>query len=194
MNSKIKKIRLPVELKQLQKNSSEHGITCAFADSNDNSSHLIANIPGPKGSPYEDGIFKVSIVLGSQYPFQPPTFKFMSSIYHPNIDNSGKICLDLLRMPPTGSYNPAITLESMLLSIQLLLSSPNPDDPLNGEAADLFKTSREQFNIKARELIPKNCLNAEESDKETATDTTQDVSNKCDDTVVGPASKRNKPC
>lgn len=62
-------------------------------------------------------------------------------------------------MPPAGSYNPAITLESMLLSIQLLLASPNPDDPLNSEAAQLYKTNHEQFIIKTRELVQKDCTN-----------------------------------
>ncbi|XP_020714475.1 ubiquitin-conjugating enzyme E2 T isoform X2 [Ceratitis capitata] len=131
-------------------------ISCELKGSNeDDYSNLIAKIPGPKGSPYEDGIFNLDISFGTQYPFQPPTFKFITPIYHPNIDNSGKICLDLLRMPPCGSYNPAITLESILLSIQLLLASPNPDDPLNSEAADLYKANKETFNIKVRQCISK---------------------------------------
>uniref|UniRef100_A0A0K8VA08 Ubiquitin-conjugating enzyme E2 T n=1 Tax=Bactrocera latifrons TaxID=174628 RepID=A0A0K8VA08_BACLA len=154
MNEKIKKMRIPIEVNQLVKNQTDHGISCAPV-SNDDYSNLLAKVPGPKGSPYEGGVFEIKICFGTQYPFQPPTFKFSTPIYHPNIDNSGKICLDLLRMPPTGSYNPAITLESMLLSIQLLLASPNPDDPLNSEAADLYKTNIEQFNIKTRELLQK---------------------------------------
>lgn len=59
-------------------------------------------------------------------------------------------------MPPTGSYNPAITLESILLSIQLLLANPNPDDPLQGDAADLYKSNRELFNQTARERVSLN--------------------------------------
>uniref|UniRef100_A0A034VM83 Ubiquitin-conjugating enzyme E2 T n=1 Tax=Bactrocera dorsalis TaxID=27457 RepID=A0A034VM83_BACDO len=162
MNDKIKKMRIPIEVKQLVKNQSDHGISCA-PESNDDYSNLLAKVPGPKGSPYEGGVFEIKIRFGTQYPFQPPTFKFSTPIYHPNIDNSGKICLDLLRMPPTGSYNPAITLESMLLSIQLLLASPNPDDPLNSEAADLYKTNLEQFNIKTRELLQKECTKHQNS-------------------------------
>lgn len=76
-------------------------------------------------------------------------------------------------MPPTGTYNPAITLESILLSIQLLLATPNPDDPLQGEAADLYKSNVELFNIKAREsvlMFGKECVvqnpNAEDKKEE----------------------------
>ncbi|XP_037809331.1 ubiquitin-conjugating enzyme E2 D1-like [Lucilia sericata] len=153
-NSKIKKMRIPVELQQLQKSQKEHGIRCnTLSTSPDDFTALEAYIPGPKGSPYEEGTFKMSITFGEQYPFRPPTFKFITPVYHPNIDSAGKICLDLLRMPPTGSYNPAITLESILLSIQLLLANPNPDDPLQGDAADLFKSNRELYNQKAREFV-----------------------------------------
>ncbi|XP_023301348.2 probable ubiquitin-conjugating enzyme E2 31 [Lucilia cuprina] len=159
-NSKIKKMRIPVELRQLQKSQNEHGISCnTLSSSPDDFTALEAYIPGPKGSPYEEGTFKMSITFGEQYPFRPPTFKFITPVYHPNIDSAGKICLDLLRMPPTGSYNPAITLESILLSIQLLLANPNPDDPLQGDAADLFKSNRDLYNQKAREFVKQHsCL------------------------------------
>lgn len=60
-------------------------------------------------------------------------------------------------MPPTGSYNPAITLESILISIQLLLANPNPNDPLQGDAADLYKSDKQLFNKKAKEFVRKFC-------------------------------------
>lgn len=69
-----------------------------------------------------------------------------------NMSLDGKICLDVLRMPPGGSYNPAITLESILLSIQLLLASPNPDDPLRDDVSDEYRYNRELFNQNARKL------------------------------------------
>lgn len=55
-------------------------------------------------------------------------------------------------MPPGGSYNPAITLESILLSIQLLLASPNPDDPLRDDVSDEYRYNRELFNKNAKNL------------------------------------------
>lgn len=55
-------------------------------------------------------------------------------------------------MPPSGSYNPAITLESILLSVQLLLASPNPDDPLRSDVSDEYKYNRDLFNEKAKRL------------------------------------------
>lgn len=144
------------------------GIHCFFQ--NDSYESLQAVIPGPKETPYEEIQFKISMEFDSQYPFQPPIAKFVTPVYHPNIDtgkkkskemliiwiekngtfSDGKICLDVLRMPPGGSYNPAITLESILLSIQLLLSSPNPDDPLRDDVSDEYRYNRELFNKNAK--------------------------------------------
>ncbi|XP_055911893.1 ubiquitin-conjugating enzyme E2 T-like [Eupeodes corollae] len=150
MYSKIKSNRIPVELQQIEKTQDAHGITCIPKDDS-NFTDLIATIPGPVGSPYATGKFELNITVGEQYPFRPPTFKFNTPVFHPNIDSSGQICLDLLKMPPSGTYNPAIRLESILLSIQLLLANPNPDDPLQGDAADMYKNNIEMFNQKARE-------------------------------------------
>lgn len=55
-------------------------------------------------------------------------------------------------MPPGGSYNPAITLESILLSIQLLLGSPNADDPLRNDVSDEYRYNRARFNEQAAKL------------------------------------------
>lgn len=60
-------------------------------------------------------------------------------------------------MPPSGSYNPAITLESILLSIQLLLGSPNPDDPLRNDVADEYKYNRELYNQNAKKYSGNVC-------------------------------------
>ena len=61
----------------------------------------------------------------------PPKVVFDTKIYHPNIDNLGRICLDILKK----NWSPALQIKSVLLSIQSLMSEPNPDDPLNNEAA-----------------------------------------------------------
>lgn len=57
-------------------------------------------ITGPEDSPYEDGVFELDLSVTSRYPFEPPKLRFITPIYHPNIDSTGRICLDLLKMPP----------------------------------------------------------------------------------------------
>jgi ubiquitin-conjugating enzyme E2 N len=59
----------------------------------------------------------------------------MTKIYHPNIDKLGRICLDILK----DKWSPALQIRTVLLSIQALLSAPNPDDPLDNQVADQWK-------------------------------------------------------
>lgn len=65
-----------------------------------------------------------------RYPFEPPKVRFETPIYHPNIDNAGRICLDTLKMRPKGSWLPSINLCTLLTTIRLLMAEPNPDDGL----------------------------------------------------------------
>ena len=65
----------------------------------------------------------------------PPKVRFLTKIYHPNIDRLGRICLDILK----DKWSPALQIRTVLLSIQALLSAPNPDDPLANDVADHWK-------------------------------------------------------
>ena len=80
-------------------------------------------------------------------PFVPPKCIFTTKIYHPNIDSNGSISLDIL----IDQWGPNLILEKVLLSISSLLSDPNPDDPINYEAAKLYKANRYEYYKKARE-------------------------------------------
>ncbi|KAK4884793.1 hypothetical protein RN001_001064 [Aquatica leii] len=91
-------------------------------------------------------------ILGPEnnYPFSPPSIKFLTKVYHPNIDDNGRICLDLMKMPPKGSWKPTIGLEGLLIAIRMLLESPNPDDPLMTDIAEEFKSDKEEYIRKAK--------------------------------------------
>ncbi|EZG57845.1 putative ubiquitin-conjugating enzyme E2 [Gregarina niphandrodes] len=70
---------------------------------------------------------------------ESPKVRFLTKIYHPNIDKLGRICLDTLK----DKWSPALQIRTVLLSIQALMSSPEPDDPLDTTVADVFKTNPE---------------------------------------------------
>ena len=105
-----------------------------------------AIILGPENTPYEGGMFHLSIVFPDNYPFNPPKIKFNTKIYHCNVSAGGGICLDILK----EEWSPALTLSKVLLSITSLLSDCNPDDPLVPEIAVLYKNDRESHDRRAR--------------------------------------------
>ncbi|ETO27438.1 Ubiquitin-conjugating enzyme family protein [Reticulomyxa filosa] len=88
--------------------------------------HWIGRLIGPKDTPYEGGIFTVDIQIPDQYPFSPPKCTFNTRVWHPNISSqTGAICLDILK----DQWSPAMTIRTVLLSLQALLCAPEPDDP-----------------------------------------------------------------
>ncbi|KAI4897513.1 hypothetical protein NFI96_015905 [Prochilodus magdalenae] len=91
-------------------------------------------------SPYQGGVFFLTIHFPTDYPFKPPKVAFTTRIYHPNINSNGSICLDILR----SQWSPALTISKVLLSICSLLCDPNPDDPLVPEIARIYKTDNEK--------------------------------------------------
>lgn len=54
-------------------------------------------ITGPQDTPYENGHFKLNIEIPQNYPYDPPIMRFDTRVYHPNIDEEGRICLDSLK-------------------------------------------------------------------------------------------------
>lgn len=128
----------------------------------DNLRHFNVAITGPQGSPYEGtarfyiylilegGTFRLELFLTADYPMGPPKVRFLTKIYHPNIDRLGRICLDILKVEINlfssslitrqDKWSPALQIRTVLLSIQALLSAPNPDDPLDNNVAEQWKT------------------------------------------------------
>jgi len=134
--------RLQTELMQLM-TSSAPGIS-AFPSDAGNLLAWAATIEGPDDTPYANLTFKLSFVFPPNYPYAPPTVLFKTPIYHPNVDFSGRICLDILKDKWTAAYN----IQTVLLSLQSLLGEPNNASPLNGEAAELWDKDPEEFKKK----------------------------------------------
>ncbi|GFR27607.1 ubiquitin-conjugating enzyme E2 N [Trichonephila clavata] len=104
-------------------------------------------VAGPEESPFEGGVFKLELFLPEEYPMSAPKVRFMTKIYHPNIDKLGRICLDILK----DKWSPALQIRTVLLSIQALLSAPNPDDPLANDVAEQWKINEAEAIKTARE-------------------------------------------
>jgi len=113
----------------------------------DNLRYFDVTIDGPSQSPYEGGVFKLELFLPDDYPMTPPKVRFLTKIYHPNIDRLGRICLDVLK----SNWSPALQIRTILLSIQALLGAPNPDDPLANDVAQAWKENQAQAIQTAQE-------------------------------------------
>ncbi|CAN0053361.1 unnamed protein product [Lampetra fluviatilis] len=147
--------RTAMALKRIQKELNDLGrdppAQCSAGPVGDDLFHWQATIMGPNDSPYQGGVFFLTIHFPTDYPFKPPKVAFTTRIYHPNINSNGSICLDILR----SQWSPALTISKVLLSICSLLCDPNPDDPLVPEIARIYKTDREKYNRIAREWTQK---------------------------------------
>lgn len=135
---------------------------------------LSAEIVGGTGTPYEGGLFSLEVKIPERYPFEPPTIRFLTPIYHPNIDNSGRICHDALKLPPKGAWKPSLNISTVLTSIQLLMAEPNPDDPLMADISSEFKYNRHLFMEKARKWTQEHAVQKNTGVVEDNKENTQD--------------------
>ena len=126
-------------------------VNCSAGPEGDNLYEWRATIMGPSESPYQGGVFFLSVSFPENYPFKPPKIKFLTKVYHPNVNANGNICLDILK----ENWSPALTISKVLLSVCSLLTDPNPDDPLVPEIANIYKRDRKIYVKTAREWTQK---------------------------------------
>ncbi|KAJ7530905.1 hypothetical protein O6H91_14G024200 [Diphasiastrum complanatum] len=125
--------RVQKELVEVERDKNLSGVSIQICE--DNLKHMRGTIKGPVGTPYEGGIFTIEIRLPAEYPFEPPKMQFITKVWHPNISSqNGAICLDILK----DQWSPALTLKTALLSLQALLSTPEPDDPQDAVVAQQY--------------------------------------------------------
>eukprot|EP00798_Chlamydomonas_sp_ICE-L_P003485 gene3485-13549_t len=106
-----------------------------------NVSDVTADMEGPVGTPFESGIFRLRLCLGSDFPNAPPKGIFLTKIFHPNVSTSGEICVNVLKKDWTADMG----LRHVLMVIRCLLIQPFPDSALNEEAGRLLFEDYEEY-------------------------------------------------
>ncbi|KAL0229428.1 hypothetical protein GEMRC1_014045 [Eukaryota sp. GEM-RC1] len=121
-------------------------------------------IHGPQGTVLEGGLFRCIMSFPEDFPMSPPSFKFLTKMFHPNIYESGAVCISILHNPTdlrdiemSGElaeerWLPIHTIESVLISIINLLLEPNPDSPADIDAAVLFRNDRKKYMSRQRRI------------------------------------------
>lgn len=131
--------RLRNELVQLMM-SPTPGLS-AFPQSEDDLTKWSGVIVGPEETPYAGLKFRIALQFPERYPYVPPQVTFVSPMWHPNVDMSGNICLDILKDQWSAVYN----VQTILLSLQALLEEPNNGSPLNAVAAELWDNDMDEY-------------------------------------------------
>lgn len=90
---------------------------------------------------WKSGSFTFLFEIPPEYNFKPPKVSCVTRIYHPNIDTEGHVCLNVLREDWSAAYD----ITACVNSLMFLFQAPNPDDPLNKEAAQLMLQDEKQF-------------------------------------------------
>ena len=117
----------------------------------------------PHDTPFEDGTFKLTLEFTEEYPNKPPTVRFVSKMFHPNVYADGSICLDILQ----NRWSPTYDVSAILTSIQSLLDEPNPNSPANSLAAQLYQENRREYEKRVAAIVEQSWLNFnEEEEKE----------------------------
>merc|ERR1719291_165133 len=106
-------------------------------------------LPGPVDTPYQGALLECRLIFPFDYPFKPPEFIFDTPIYHCNVSENGLVCMDVLH----DLWTPALTARTILISVQSLLTDPNPDDALNADAAGVFVSDKAEYDARARSCV-----------------------------------------
>ena len=104
----------------------------------------------PIGTDYEGGFFKIEAKFREDYPKSAPQLKFVTRIYHCNVDEStGHICVNTIK----GAWDHIFTMEDVLNHVMILLYKQEPGDAFNSSAANLYKSNKNEFKEKVKKYI-----------------------------------------
>ena len=121
-------------------------------------------VMGPPDTLYEGGFFTCNMTFPNDYPNSPPKVKFVSEMWHPNVYQDGRVCISILHSPgddPHGyedaseRWSPVQTVETIMLSIISMLSSPNDESPANLDAAKEFREDYTAFKKRVARCVRK---------------------------------------
>lgn len=141
---------LQLELKRIQKEPVE-GFRVRLPDDSNIFLWEVA-IFGPPETLYEGGYFKALMKFPPDYPYSPPSVRFQTKMWHPNVYENGEVCISILHPPnddplsgelASERWNPTQNVRTILMSIISLLNEPNTSSPANVDASVSFRKWKE---------------------------------------------------
>ncbi|KAJ2477939.1 ubiquitin-conjugating enzyme E2 G1 [Coemansia sp. RSA 2131] len=119
---------------------------------------------GPPDTYYEGGMFKAILKFPHDFPFNPPTMRFTSKMWHPNVYEDGRVCISILHTPVEDSsgyedvserWSAARSIESILVSVIAMLSSPNDESAANVDAAKMWRDDKPLYKKTVQRCVEK---------------------------------------
>jgi len=116
---------------------------------------------GIHNTPFEGNLIYGYILFPHSFPNDPPSIHFTSKMYHPNIGTDGKLCMSTLHDQRTDNFydkadekwNPANTIQSIVLSMMLIIQDPNLESPANIDAAKDLRENKVGYLRKVRNYL-----------------------------------------
>ncbi|XP_038059441.1 ubiquitin-conjugating enzyme E2 G1-like [Patiria miniata] len=133
---------LKKQLKEMESKDGTQGFSAGLSEDDDLFKWEVI-IYGPPDTYFEGGFFKAELLFPQNYPNSPPKMRFVSEMWHPNIDKNGDVCISILHEPgddkwgyeeASERWRPVHSIESILISVISMLSSPNDESPANVDA------------------------------------------------------------
>lgn len=101
-------------------------------------------------SPFAYGDFTFLVDIPKTYPFHAPSVRCLTRVWHPNIDiATGKVMISILGR----DWRPVLSINTVLLGLQLIFLEPAIDDALNSTAADQLHRNPDLFKKEVQEIL-----------------------------------------
>jgi ubiquitin-protein ligase len=128
----------------------------AAASSSTTPSFVIIGKILPNVDVYKQAAFQIEIKLPQEFPFKPPEVRFLTPIYHPNVDDQGKICVDILNA--NEAWKPTTSLVDIVKAVVDVIDHPKIDHALNAEIGSEYTNNKAEFDRKALAMVKKHGL------------------------------------
>ncbi|KAJ8605698.1 hypothetical protein CTAYLR_010150 [Chrysophaeum taylorii] len=100
---------------------------------------------------WKGATYRFTFTIPPMYPHEPPKVHCDTRIFHPNINLEGNVCLNILRQ----DWKPVLDINAVIYGLIYLFYEPNPDDPLNKEAAQLYRDDIKMFERHVQRTLPR---------------------------------------
>ena len=143
--SKEEEMALESEFNKLKNSKNTHIVKCEYV--NNNKKHWKVVFRGSKSSPYEDGYFILDFLFNKgTFPEKGPEAKFITTMFHPNVNSNGFVCINLL-----NSWNPNTSIENVLFGILNIMDNPIAAGGFDNDARKLLEKNEDEFYKKVEE-------------------------------------------